>query len=144
MDFKKLLLSTLISGFGMWVVAGVWHNLIMVNLYKEVHATHKGIGILLLAYFVLALLMSYLYSRVFNGEKPITEGIKLGAVIGVLWVFPHGLAMAGAHGDSISYVFKNTAWHIIEQGIGGLIIGFIYYKTMKQLSSKKSYSNANT
>jgi len=49
-------------------------------------------------------------------EKPVIEGLKFGALIGLLWVFPHDLAMAGAHGDSLSYVFKNAILHIVEQG----------------------------
>lgn len=144
MDLKKLLFSTLLGGFGMWVTAGVWHNLVMAHLYESVHATHDGIGLLLLAYLVLALLMSYLYTRTFNGGNPITEGLKLGALIGILWVFPHGLAMAGAHGDPILYVFKNAAWHIVEQGFGGIIIGFIYYKSMMPPRANDAYPNANT
>lgn len=128
MNLKKLLLATLSGGFGMWVIAGIWHNLIMANLYESVHATHDGIGLLLVSYFVLALLMSYMYPLGNKGGKPILEGLRFGVIIGILWVFPHGLAMAGAHGDSISYVFKNGAWHMIEQGAGGIIIGFIYGK----------------
>ena len=128
MSFKKILFSTLSAGFVMWVVAGVWHNLIMASLYEDIHAKHEGIGLLLIAYFILALFMSYLYPLIYKGEKPILEGLKLGIIIGILWVFPHGLAMAGAHGDSILYVFKNTAWHMVEQGIGGIVIAFVYAK----------------
>ncbi|MBW1767655.1 MAG: hypothetical protein JRF49_07320 [Deltaproteobacteria bacterium] len=126
MNLKKLFLATLSGGFGMWVIAGIWHNLIMAKLYESVHATHEGLGLLLVAYFILALLMSYIYPLGYKGGKPIWEGLRFGIVIGILWVFPHGLAMAGAHGDSISYVFKNAAWHMVEQGLGGIIIGLIY------------------
>jgi hypothetical protein len=70
--------------------------------------------------------MAYMYPLVCEGGRPIIEGLRFGMVIGVLWVFPHELAMAGAHGDSISYVFENAAWHLVEQGVGGIIIGFVY------------------
>jgi len=126
MKSKKFLLASLSSGFGMWAVAGIWHNLIMANLYKTVHATLDGIGLLLAAYFILALLMSYMYPLGYKGGKPILEGLRFGIVIGVLWVFPHGLAMVGAHGESILYVLKNSVWHVVEQGIGGIIIGLVY------------------
>ena len=122
--FRKLLLATLLGGLGMWIVAGIWHNLIMANLYEHVHARHEGLGILLVAYFVLAVLMAYMYPLGYKGRKPIVEGVRFGAIIGLLWVFPHGLAMAGAHGTSIMYVIKNSLWHIVEQGIGGVIIAF--------------------
>jgi len=127
-NFKKLILATLVGGLGMWIVAGIWHNLIMANLYKNVHATHEGLGILLVAYFILALLMSYIYPLGYKGKKPWIEGLRFGIIIGLLWVFPHGLAMAGAHGDSIIYVFKNSLWHMVEQGIGGIIIALVYGK----------------
>lgn len=130
MNLKKLgkpVIATLACGIGMWVVAGLWHNLIMPALYKDTHATHEGIGIMFIAYLVLALLMSYIYPLGYKGGKPVLEGLRFGIIIGILWVFPHELAMTGAHdGKSIIYVFKNAGWHMIEQGIGGIIIGLIY------------------
>lgn len=128
-NLKKLILSTLIGGLGMWVIAGIYHNLIMANLYEETQATHEGLGILLVAYFILALIMAYVYPLGYKGKSPALEGLRFGIIIGLLWVFPHGLAMAGAHGESIIYVFKNSAWHMVEQGLGGVIIGLIYGKS---------------
>ena len=124
----KMLLGSILGGLGMWIVAGIWHNLIMANLYEEVHAKHEGIGILLISYFILALFMAYLYPFLNKSNKPLKEGVKLGVIIGLLWVFPHGLAMVGAHETSIAYVFKNSIWHMVEQGIGGIIIAYIYGK----------------
>jgi hypothetical protein len=57
----------------MWDVAGFWHNLIIVNLYKDVHETHDKIGLLLVAYFILAGFMVYLYPIIYKGMKPILE-----------------------------------------------------------------------
>ncbi len=127
-NFKKLLLSTVFGGFGMWVIAGIWHNLIMANLYKNVHATHDGLALLLVAYFILALLMAYIYPLGYKGKNPVIEGLRFGIVIGIVWVFPRGLAMVGAHGDSVIYVVKNSLWHMVEQGLGGIIIGVLYGK----------------
>ena len=128
-DIKKLIISTVASGVGMWIVAGLWHNIIMQALYKETHATHEGIGIMLIAYLVLGLLMAYMYPLGYKGGKPILEGLRFGIIIGILWVFPHDLSMIGLPNiPSIVYIFKNVTWHIFEQGIGGIIIGLIYGK----------------
>ncbi len=132
MNIRKFILATIAGGVTMWIVAGIWHNLIMANLYKETHATHEGIGIMLVAYIVLALIMVYMYPLGYKGGKPVIEGLRFGMIIGILWVFPHELVMTGAHdGKSIIYVFKNAGWHMIEQGIGGIIIGLIYGRVKK-------------
>lgn len=124
--WKKLLLSTIASGFGMWIIGGLWHNLILPNVNSNVEAHHEGLGITLIAYFVLAFLMAYLYSLVYKTNHSMISGLKLGILIGILWVFPHGLTMAGTHDTSIIYEIKNTLYHIFEQGIGGFIIGLIF------------------
>lgn len=127
-NYKKIILSILLSGFGMWIVAGLWHNLILPGLYVDTHATHEGIGLMLISYFVLAGFMVYLYPLIFIKNKAIINGLKLGIFVGVLWIFPYTLTMAGAHETSIVYVFKNTIWHMVEQGIGGMIIALTYKK----------------
>lgn len=123
----------------MWLLAGLWHKLIMVQFYVDkTEATHEGTGIILLAYLILAALMAWLYPRVYKDGQPAIEGLKFGIVIGLLWVFPHELAMAGAHGDSIVYVFQNAVWHIVEQGVGGIVIGVVYDKTAGTTSLSSS------
>jgi len=112
----------------MWIVAGLWHNLLLPVIDKNVEAHHEGIGILLIAYFILAFLMVYLFELIQKKHHYIYEGLRIGIVIGILWVFPHGLAMAGAHNTSIFYEIKNAIWHIIEQGIGGIVIAVVSSK----------------
>lgn len=126
LSIKKIILTTTISGLGMWVVAGLWHNMIMPRLYEDTHTNHEGIFIMLIAYFVLASFMVFLYPFLFKESKSVVRGLKLGIFVGVLWIFPYTLAMAGAHETSIVYVFKNTIWHMVEQGIGGGLIAFVH------------------
>jgi len=127
---KKMFAATILGGIGMWGLAGIWHELVMATFYSEaMEATHEGTGIILLAYLVLAVLMAYLYPLVNQGNTPWKEGLRFGVIIGVPWVFPHELAMAGAHGNPISYVLKNGLWHMVEQGVGGMIIASIYART---------------
>ena len=127
MNIKKLTLATLAGGVTMWLLAGLWHELLMARFYiGETRATHEGTGIIFLAYMVLAVLMAYIYPLGYKGGRPNVEGLRFGIVIGLLWVFPHALAMVGAHGTSLVYVFKNAAWHMVEQGVGGIIIGLVF------------------
>lgn len=136
MNWKKLLISTLASGFAMWFIAGLWHTILAANFYRnETASDHEGLGIIFIAYLILGFIMSSLYQYGFKNKLSIINGLLFGGIMGILWVFPHELAMAGAHGESISYVIKNALWHIIEQGIGGIVIVLVYkYPIHKPLS----------
>jgi len=130
-QWKKLLLSTLVGGIVMWIIGGLWHNLILPSVNDNIEAHHDGLGITLIAYFILSFLMAYIYFLIYNGNFSVINGLKLGILIGILWVFPHGLTMAGTHNTSIIYEIKNTAYHMFEQGIGGIVIGLVFKYPMK-------------
>ena len=132
-QWKKLIISTTASGLGMWIVGGLWHNLILPNINSKLEAHHEGIGIMLIAYFILAFLMAFLYLQINKTNNLITDGLKLGVLIGILWVFPHGLAMAGTHNTSILYEIKNGIYHIFEQGIGGIIISLVFKYSKRKI-----------
>lgn len=128
----RILPAILATGACMWVVAGLWHNLVVPALYAGAgHASHDGIGVLLVAYLILAGIMGSLYVQGRRGGRPrplgeaLWDGLCLGALVGLLWVFPHELALAGAHGDPLLYVSQNAAWHAVEQGIGGVVLAAI-------------------
>lgn len=121
----RAMIAAFLSGLAMWIVAGLWHNLVLPMFDNSIEAHHEGLGMMLIAYFVLSSLMTYLYVVARKGERPILDGVKIGIVVGVLWVFPHGLTMAAAHNTSILYEVQNAGWHVIEQGTGGVVIALI-------------------
>jgi len=106
----------------MWVSGGLYHNLIMPAVNENMHPHHEGLGIALIAYILLGLLMSYFYQNSKDSHDSLMKGLKIGMIIGVLWVFPHGLTMAAVHESSFSYQITNTIYHVVEQGIGGICI----------------------
>jgi len=129
--FFQLITSSVLSGFIMWVIGGLYHNLIIPSINEDVHPHHEGLGITLIAYILLGLLMSYFYMNSKEIEDSLLKGIKIGVIIGILWVFPHGLTMAAVHESSISYQITNSLYHIIEQGIGGIIIFLVFRYIVK-------------
>jgi len=62
MNSRKLIIATLAGSISMWLLAGLWHEIIMEQFYKtETDATHQGTGIIFLAYVILGLLMAYIF-----------------------------------------------------------------------------------
>ena len=125
-NWKKMVIVSFVAGIGMWIVGGLWHNLILPAVDNSIHPHHQGLGIVLIAYVILGLLMSYLYTLSFGDNKSWKNGVLIGVMVGVLWVFPHGLSMAATHGTSIIYEFKNTLYHVFEQGIGGVLVFWVF------------------
>ncbi len=123
----RIILSGALAGLAMWLLAGLWHEIVAAHFYAErVDAGHQGLGIILAAYLMLGLLMAFMFERIRGHGSTSIAGLIFGALIGVVWVLPHGIAMAGAHGEPVLYEFQNAAWHVVEQGLGGLIIGAVH------------------
>ena len=116
----------------MWLLAGLWHMLIMSAYYAT--ATPEGVAreepmmqFIVIGYLVLGLLMAYIYPKGYAGGAPLTEGVKFGVAIGLLWVLPHGLVMYGVHQIGTgALLVVDSLWHVAEQGAGGAVIGLIY------------------
>ncbi len=125
----RIALGAFVGAIAMWLLAGLWHRVVAKKFYEgdaRSHAAHEGIGIIFVGYLVLGLLMAYLYSLLHGAAPSIGSGVRFGALIGVLWVFPHELTMVGAHGKSLRYVLRNGAWHVAEQAVGGMVIALTF------------------
>lgn len=79
------------------------------------------------AYIVLALLMTYMYPKGTDGTSIIGNGLKFGILIGLLFQLPMGIIFYSVmDGVTISVVFTESIWHVIEQGFGGIVIAYSY------------------
>jgi len=136
MDIKKLIIATLAGFFTLFILGYVWHILLMSDFY----ANHQGrignvdreeplILYIALGTFVLAFLMSYMYPKGMEGSNHIMDGLKFGAIIGLLWVLPHNIVLYGATTVlSKTAILGDGLWHIVEEGLGGLVIALVYGK----------------
>ncbi len=134
MDFKKFSISLIASFVVMFLIAFVWHVHIMGEFMKE-HSGALGdidrseplVPYIALGYFILAAVMSYLYPKGIEGDNKMKNGMMFGMVIGILWVLPHSVVMYGASEiASRTNILVDGLWHIVEQGIGGMIIAMVY------------------
>jgi hypothetical protein len=115
------------------------HNLILPAVNENIHAHHEGLAIGLIAYLILSFLMVFIYPIIWPGEKiAVIKGLKIGVFIGIVWVLPHGLALAGIHHTSILYELTNTLYHVFEQSIGGIVISLLIANKMGENEFKDS------
>lgn len=123
MNALRFLFIAVATGVAMWLAGGIWHEIVAAHFYSPgAVQAHEGILLILVAYLVLGALMVLFHLRLYPEGASLGQSLKFGAIVGVLWVFPHSLSLAAAHGDPLPYVFQNAAWHIVEQSIGALVL----------------------
>ena len=130
MDFKKFSLAV-VGGFAaMYILGSLWHALLMKDFYSK----HGGDSMLaepnllfiILGVLILAALMAYMYPQGYKGGSPLKEGLRFWVVIGLLWVLPINVIMIGVMGTPKTLVVVDALWHLVEQGVGGIVIGYVY------------------
>ncbi len=134
MEIRRLMLATALSWLAMVALFLLWHGVIMAEFYSD-HAPmlrdaplFRLIG---LGYFVLATLMAVIYPKGYEGGPAWVEGVRFGLFIGILYALPRSLVLYGAEGcHTGTIVIVDAAWHRVEQGVGGLMIGRIHGGTV--------------
>ncbi len=85
-------------------------------------------------YVALALLMSGLYARLVRVTgSPAWSGLRFGMVAAVCWLMPYSLVLFGVYKFPYVALPLDFAWALLEQGIGGLVIGLIHGKSRSDL-----------
>lgn len=130
MELRKLILATGLALVVMFALSSLWHGLLMREFYEAHTATLRDVPILRLVglgYFVLALLMVVLYPKGYDGDSPLLEGLRFGALMGVLVTLPHGLVLYGSEGSHTgTLLLVDAVWHMFEQGAGGVAVGLVH------------------
>ena len=130
MNIKKMLYAWVAGAAGMLILGILWHTVIMGGFYDtHLAAVARDVPkmpFVILGYLVLALLMAYMFPLGYKGGSAVSEGLRFGILIGLLWTLPlqlvfHGLLNLGLTGGLV-----DAGWHVVEQGVGGIIIAMVY------------------
>jgi len=129
MDFKKFSMAVGGSFIVMLFLGWLWHRVILGDFYME-HLksplAEPNMLFIALGFLILAALMAYLYPLGYKGGSPLKEGLRFGVVIGLLWFLPINVIMIGVVDKPGILVVVDGLWRLVEQGIGGIVIGYIY------------------
>jgi hypothetical protein len=115
----------------MCLLAGLWHMLIMDGFYMEhssaIALAEPRMQFIILGYLILGLLMAYIYPKGYGGGGSVSEGLRFGAILGLLWVLPHGVVLHGVEfGAAGLLILVDAVWHMVEEGAGGIVMALIY------------------
>ncbi|MEW5979907.1 MAG: hypothetical protein AB1898_29270 [Acidobacteriota bacterium] len=128
----KPILGTLAAFVVMFGLAGIFNTFLIADLLRQnvnpvMLRTPQNRLLIGLGYLVLALLMTALYPRIARADHPVfLRGLLFGMIIGLLWMLPMSLVLHGVYNLPGMALLLDTAWALIEQGLGGVVIAVIY------------------
>lgn len=136
MDIKKLAIATIASFATMFVVGYLGHMYLLADFFAnntgiigDVNREAPLIPFIALGSITLAFLMSYMYPKGVEGTNHIMQGLKFGVIIGIIWIVPHTTILYGATTVfSKTFILGDSLWHLVEQGLGGVVIALVYGK----------------
>lgn len=127
----KIIISAVIAAAAMFGLAGLYtqvlaKDFIANNVNPELLRTPPDLAITFLGYLFLAVIMAYVYR--FFQEKfktPIKSGLFLGLSAAVVWIMPYSIVLFSVYNFPYVALPLDFVWVLIEQGVGGLLIGLI-------------------
>ena len=103
---------------------------IAAHVDRSLLRTPPNLILVLFGYVVLAVLMSVLYRRFVRvSGSPAWSGLRFGMVAAVCWLMPYSLVLFGVYRFPYNALPLDFAWALVEQGLGGLVIGLIHGKS---------------
>ena len=137
-----MILATVLGLVAMMLLSSLWHGLLMSDFYDAHSPTVRQVPLMRiigLGYFLLATLMAVIYPKGYEGGSSWLEGARFGAYMGLLFVLPRGLVLYGAEGCHTGLlVVVDAAWHVVEQGVGGVVIGLVHGGNTNEQSAKSN------
>jgi hypothetical protein len=132
---KRTIFAVLAAAAVMFSLAGLYtgvlaRSFIAAHVDQALMRTPPNLVLVFFGYFVLALLMAILYRRFVRvSRSPAWNGTCFGMVAAVCWLMPYSLVLFGVYNFPYVVLPMDFLWALVEQGIGGLVIGLIYGKS---------------
>ena len=135
MDGKKLVYAALAGFAVMFILSGIWYNAVMGDYYEETMAGVYNAGVILeepnlvfiaLGILIYAFIMAYMFPIGYKGGSAVTEGLKFGAIVGVLITVPMTFIHMGLLSVSATPAFVDAIYQIVEKAIAGIVIAKVY------------------
>ena len=123
---KRFTFSWIASTLFMLGLSFLWHGIVLNDLDKLAFPPVLFAGLASLTYVVIGFALTFAYTYFSMGIKFKLKGIAIGAALGFflyLIAFTLGVSFAGNNLDHVAFDF---CWQMLEQGMGGLVVSFIY------------------
>ena len=128
--------SKLMGAVGAFVVmfglGALWHTVLMAEHYEAILSTvaraEPNLVVVGLGYLITAVVMTLVFPVGYKGGSGVAEGLRFGAVIGLLWWLPANVVLSGIYETTLASGLLDGVWHIAEGAAGGVVIGLLHVR----------------
>lgn len=132
MDLRLTLLGTLAYTLVTFPLAVIWHVVLFEEKYRSFgyFDGEPSFALGFLTILIQGFMLSFMFPYFNNSEQRISTGVKYSLLIGVFFWSSHVLAFVAKQvvDSSLSFIFMESFYLIIQFGIYGVLIGLIYGK----------------
>ena len=124
---KRFFVAWSLSTAVMLFVSYLWHGVMLNDLIFIPQPAGLFYGLALLAYVVIGFAITFVYNYLSMGIGLRMKGSYMGVALGFfiyLIAFVLGVSFTGSQR---AHVVVDFLWQMIEQGIGGTVVGFVYF-----------------
>lgn len=128
---KRFFISWLATSATMFLLSYVWHGIFLTDYSrlsypKELFLIFASIVYLIIG-FILAKAIDVQYLVEKYRRKPILRGVLSGAACGfALFLMATVVGVSFSTGSNIENLLLDVCWQVIEQTIGGIVIGLVH------------------
>jgi len=130
MNVKKFVLAWMAAVVVALLLAFGWHLFLLADFYQAqsqaLAREEPNFVFIFVALLILYFLMALVYPMGYKGGSPVKEGFRFGALIGLIWVLPRSVGDHGIYNLPLTLVIVDSAWHVVQEGIGGIVIALVY------------------
>ncbi len=124
----RFYVSWIIAAVFMYVAFYFWHGVFLNDLNRISFSKALFLGLAALIYLVISFVLYRTYeSKLLEKyiSQPLLRGVVSGVFIGfILFALVTVLGISFTKNINLTYILADCAWQIVEQIIGGVIIGF--------------------
>lgn len=128
---KRFLISWLASSVIMFILFYVWHGLFLTDFArlsypKEIFLIFSVFVYLIIGFIVSKAIDNKILEKNFL-RKPLLRGLISGAVCGfAFFLMATVVGVSFSAGSRIQNLLLDVSWQVIEQAIGGLVVGIVH------------------
>lgn len=129
---KRFFISWIASSIVMFALSYAWHGIFLTDFSrlsypKEIFLVFAAFVYLIIGFVVAKVIDARTLEKYFK-RKPLVKGLVAGGIIGfALFMISTVVGISFSTGSKLENLLLDVSWQVIEQGMGGLVVGIAHF-----------------